>query len=263
MYATWDGSSWNTLTVANGDAFSLALDANGSSHILYRSGAALMYAYAWRTNTVWAIQTVDRTFRNGFGVIALDSRGNPHVAYTDGTTVKYASLTGSTWNIQTVDTYVAGGISEQLSLAIDQNNTPYIMYSIPSSNEDKSTGINYSSVIVKLAVGNNSGWSIENVSLPPPVGAFGNMVLDSTGYPHFTCTQSHFLSAKDMTLVSNLLYVSWNGSVWKTQTIVSKDQVGPGYLALDSLDSPHIVYIRSSSEMMYASWQGLTGAFKA
>jgi hypothetical protein len=85
------------------------------------------------------------------------------------------------------------------------------------------------------------------------------MVLDSKGYPHFICTQNHFLSAQDTTRVSNILYASWNGSAWNTEMAISNVSLANmGFLALDSNDYPHIAYVTSDPELMYASWTGRT-----
>jgi len=139
MYASWTSSGWSTQKIAGGDAFSLVLDANGNPHVLYGIPLGALYYASW-TGTNWASQIVDPN-NTGFGSLALDSAGNPHVAYTDGTTVKYASWTGSNWNIQTVDTS-SEEIPFSLSLALDQNNTPYIMYGYKANYMDNSTGIN-------------------------------------------------------------------------------------------------------------------------
>lgn len=242
MYASWNGSSWNTQTVSQGMAFSLVFDSNDNPHILFKSGWFEPLKYASWTGAKWVTQTVDKNGA-GFGVVALDLSGNPHVAYTDGTTVKYASLVGSNWNIQTVDTYKTGEIPFQLSFSLDRNNTAYIMYGSPSSYVDNNTGIAYSSVIVKLASLKNSSWDIQNVLASSNLGSWGNMVLDSKGYPHLICM-----------LANTLVYASWTGSAWSTKTVISNANLRSMFLALDSQDYPHISYIDQA--LMYIYWTG-------
>jgi hypothetical protein len=266
MYASWNGSSWNTQTIAEGTAFSLVLDAKGNPYILYGAPLGpLMYA-SW-TGTNWTVQTVDGTFSNGFGSVAIDSFGYSHVAYTDGQVLKYASWTGSSWSIQTVDNY--SEIPFQLSLALDSNNAPYIFYdhtiSIPENGvgySGNNLGAYFHIENLKFAVLKNSGWSIQTVA---NASGFGNMILDSKGSPHLI----YEVNYPEITGTNNstLVYASWNGAAWKTQTVVSNASLvvngadaSMGFLYLDSHDYPNIAYIKGtagySGTLMYASWTG-------
>jgi hypothetical protein len=115
---------------------------------------------------------------------------------------------------------------------------------------------------VKLATLENSVWKIQTVPLPPPIGGYSNLVLDSKDYPHFIFALNRFASPpEDMTLLSDLLYASWNGTSWETQTAVSNvslyDGFGIGFLALDSLDYPYISYINSAQVLICAAWTGV------
>jgi len=110
---------------------------------------------------------------------------------------------------------------------------------------------------LKFVVYQNSSWSIQTALASYNLGGFGNMVLDSKGYPHFICRQH--LSVIEDTIV----YASWNGASWTTQAVVSNVQLevniatrGMGFLSLDSHDYPHITYCTSGREVMYASWTG-------
>ena len=207
---------------------------------------------------MWAVETVDGSFSNGYGVVALDSSGNPHVAYTDRETVKYASKVGSYWNIETVDSGLdisLGYTQLGISFALNSHNKPYIMYQTTGLNYiDNKTGLGYSTIDIKLATEKNSRWIIENVSLPPPIRDLGNMVLDSSGQPHFICIQNHYVSAKNQTIVNSILYVSWNDSAWITQPVV-RGSLQMGFLALDLNDNPHFTYT-IDEQQMYASWTG-------
>jgi hypothetical protein len=250
MYANWNGTDWSTQQIAIGRAFSLVLDANDHPHVLYsRSREPLMYASL--TGTSWVSQTVDANGA-GFGMVALDSSGNPHVAYTDGTSIKYAILKGSSWDIQTVATYKPGDLAFGLAFALDKNNNPYIMYS-PSSYADYSQPVGIQAINVTLATYQNSSWKIQPLSLPPPTGDYGNIVVDSKGYLHSFFMQ-HYVSS-DNRIRGTILYASWNGIAWETQTVVSNISLPYSLsLALDSNDYPHISY--STGEPMYASWTG-------
>jgi hypothetical protein len=250
MYANWNGTVWKTQQIAIGSALSLVLDANDHPHILYkRSWNPLMYA-SW-TGSKWNIQTVDPDFftGGGFGIVALDSYGNPHVAYNDGTTIKYAVSNGTEWNIQTVATDESGELPN-LSFALDKNDTPHIMYS-PSSYADYSQDAGIRGKNVTLAIYQNSSWKIQPLSLPTPTGEYGNIVVDSKGSIHSIFTKHRFVSSENKNTLSTILYASWNGTGWDTQTVVSDISLNSMRLALDSRDYPHII-----SNGVYASWTG-------
>jgi hypothetical protein len=257
LYASWNGVGWSIQTVALGTVDSLVLDSNNNPAVLFNGESGLAYA-SW-TGSNWVIQTVDAKDEGSFGIVALDSSDTPHVAYSNGEWVKYASWTGKNWSIQTVCTVpTLYKVPLELSLAIDANNTPYILYGYESTYTEPTTGTNKTTETIKIAVGNSSDWSFQTPALPKPISGYGNMILDSQGYPHFICSQNTVPYT-----VRNLLYVSWDGTTWSKQTVASNVQLqiyGPytnwvsmGFLALDSHDKPHITYTTSSGEVMYAS----------
>jgi hypothetical protein len=130
------------------------------------------------------------------------------------------------------------------------------MYSSPSSFVDSSIG-GARFVNVKLAVWKDSRWNIETVLESSNLGEFGNMVLDSNGHPHFLATQRRYLSAETPTLLSAILYVRWDGSAWKTQTVASdvpSRNFNIGFLALGPDGSPRIVY--KAGGVIYTRWTG-------
>jgi hypothetical protein len=252
VYASWNGLDWSTQAIGVGTPYSLVLDDNNTPHLLYGC-----IAYATFNGTNWVTQHIEN-FGN-FGAIALDSSGKPHVAYTKGKAVKYASQTGSHWDIQTVESLNSEDNApfQRLSIALDQNDTVYVLYGYPSSYEDRNTNTNYSTATIRLAVCKNSRWSIETIPLSPLINGYGNMVLDSKGYPHFICSQLQLPYVYPSR--SNLLYVSWDGAAWNTKSVVSNvplgiDSVNMGFLVLDSHDYPKISYI--ATDLMYASWTG-------
>jgi len=230
MYAGWNSSlgGFSTQRITTGYATDIMLDPQNSPVILCGSGG-LQYV-GWN-GTGWTFQKVDD---GNFGTIALDSTEKPHVGYISGNIVKYASWTGSNWTTQTIDTYsILPSLTPQVYLDIDSTDKPYIMY--------------FMSPDLKLATLENSGWNIQNVSLPDTIGDVGNMVLDSKGFPRFIYL---------VYSVSEIKYASWNGFNWKTETAVSGFPMeNVGFLALDSLDYPHISFV-SGQKLMYAGWTG-------
>ncbi|MEM4734062.1 MAG: hypothetical protein QXD70_06005, partial [Candidatus Bathyarchaeia archaeon] len=260
---SWNGSGWNIQTVAMGtDVYSLLLDVNGKPHILYQyrhvphlGGPLNELMYASWTGRKWGIQYTGIIEANS-ATLALDSLGKPHIAYISEDAVKYARWTGTNWAIETVDTSI--DLQEvfrfRLYFALGLNNKPYIIYTA-SSYFDYSQGVSIRAINVTLATYQNSSWKIQPLPLLPPIGDIGNLVVDSKGSPHFTFTRHHFVSSENKTILSTILYASWNGTSWNMQTVVSNVYLSRiGFLALDSNNYPHISY--SAGESMYASWTG-------
>jgi hypothetical protein len=145
-YADWNGSSWNSQTVfSNVTSISnVALDSNGYPHFTYTRNGPLEYA-SWDGST-WKTQTVDSKpgYNNSglfasegssSGFLVIDQHNNPHTSYwrynyvednSSDVGLTYAYWTGSSWNIQNVDSngtiYGAGPIT------LDSTGNPHIAY---------------------------------------------------------------------------------------------------------------------------------------
>jgi hypothetical protein len=271
MYGSWNGSAWNTQPLPTEIVrfFNFVLDSNNNPHILYTAGVDHRLMYAWWTGSNWTTQTVTKERAIG-GFLALDSAGNPHVAYTvnlplsdypSGVTnniamLKYTSWNGSSWITQTIDSPISH--FSGVYLALNSNNNPHIMYGNETLYFPPDGG--YKSLwTVKFAAWNGSTWNIQTAF--SNLSAYGNMVLDSKGYPHFVCSQDYpsFKSGN-----STLSYASWNGSVWNTQIVVSNAKLGDtAFVALDSYDYPHIDFFNSTSDsLVYAGWTGSVWDFQ-
>lgn len=254
MYASWTGLSWKIQTVVEGDArenthlYNFVLDSNNNPYILYDGVNGLMCA-SW-TGSNWTLQTIDKEGSYG-GFIALDSAGNLHVAYKvnlapsnypQGITkniamLKYANLNGTNWDTQTVDSPMS--YLDGVYLAFDSNNRPHILYGYDNGSASTS---------VKYTMWNGSSWNTKIIL--PNVLLYGNMALDSKGYPDFIYEKNY---------LNTLVYASWNGSACNTQTIASNANPGMpiGFLTLDTYNYPHIDFFNESSQsLIYARWTG-------
>ncbi len=256
MYASWNGSEWIIENVTQGGGIiDLALDSNNNPHIVFNNDGRLMYASLNATD--WNMQIVDEGFSAS---LALDSDDNPHIAYLNGEhSLKYARWTETGWHIQTIDSSQL--FLNTLSLELDSNNNPHILYGYDSP------GPKSRLTVVKYATHSSSGWNIQAVVSDAAGGGFGNIALDSNGYPHFTYILPRINRAFGQTeytnLNTNLTYVSWNGSGWNTQEVASNISWHnrAGCLALDSNDYPHIVYYNLTSGgysgvLKYSRWTG-------
>ena len=93
-------------------------------------------------------------------------------------------------------------------------------------------------------------WSVQTVD--ENAAGYGNgynpIVVDSNNTAHIAYTRyvngTYFV-----------MYASWNGSGWSTQT-VAEGFDDAFSLVLDASDNPHILYSRPFKPLMYASWTG-------
>jgi hypothetical protein len=258
VYASWTGSSWNIQTIIKGDEgsnihlYNFVLTSNNNPYILFDNdvnGGLLLW-----NGSNGRMQTVDKEGSTG-GFLGLDALGNLHVAYKanlpasevpsgvvtdDVSALKYASWNGSSWIAQTVESPIS--YSDNVYLAFDSNNNPLIMYGNETS--FLSNGASLSSV--KFATWNGTVWNTQTVISNSTI--FGNMVLDSKGYPHFIYRQY---------ANNTLSYASWNGSTW-SMTVVSNAHffdINAGFLALDRYDYPQVDFVVNNS-LRYAKWTG-------
>lgn len=256
-YASWNGSAWETQTLESGEFPSLVLDSFNNPSICYiysTQRSSYLKCTSW-TGSNWNNQTVDLSyvgsFSSGINSLAMDSNNNPHIIYSEqsdlNTTLKYASWTGSNWSIQTIDSESPSSDFYGASISLDSNNYPHVVYG--EGNMIYGTAFNNESN-VKYAEWNGQSWNIQTVFLN--VSSFGNVALDSMGYPHFTYIVG-----------SSLKYASWDGSTWSTQNVDSNHLISDSsFLALDRQNNPHISYYEDpnlgsdSGNLMYAHWIG-------
>ena len=124
--------SWQVTTLesrdASNDVTSLAYDPDGNAGISYRTtprrGGSLKFAK--RTASGWTLQTV-ATAGARYSSLAYDGDGNPAIAFSDDVngdnsldTLKLARFNGSTWDVEIVETGVAGyGVLASLEFGDD------------------------------------------------------------------------------------------------------------------------------------------------
>jgi hypothetical protein len=208
---------------------SLAVDTYGIPHISYFDATNSDLKYATWTGSDWKVETVDSDGYVGTDTaIAVDSQGHPHISYrainssTNWNDLKYASWTGSSWEIETLDT--AYSTAFYTSLAIDRDDRPHISYYE-----------GWSGYKIRHATSNGSAWNIDTVDYVSGTITRTSLALDSLGYPHI----AYYDGVPDYTLKHSW----WDGSEWRNETL-SGTRYACGYasLALDASDTAHIAY---------------------
>jgi hypothetical protein len=192
-YAYWDGSSWQTQSIALPTkllAFytSISLDLNDKPSITYYevdgpSGEQVAHLrVVTRRENVWELVTADQTYGAGkFNSIAHDSLGRPHIAYAaviyEHSSLRYAHWDGTNWNNEILEgAGVPGTYRQAVMLILDKHDIPHIAYS----------DLNHS--IVRYATKVAGKWQMETVDSVGKVGYpdRNGIALDEDGTPYIS-----------------------------------------------------------------------------
>jgi hypothetical protein len=175
--------------------------------------------------------------------IAIDKAGRPHIAYlAEPNELRYASWTGSSWQLEKVDTWSIMG--EQAALALDSHDSPHIVY------------FDWDLKDLKYAYKNGTTWDIEVVDEYGDVGYNPSIAIDSFDRPHVSFYNDTGIIAR-----CRLKYAIRSGNSWHTETVVSCGDYDYGEsdtsLKLNAENLPRIAY-HASDYLSYASWNGST-----
>ncbi|MBI5000316.1 MAG: hypothetical protein HZB92_02155 [Euryarchaeota archaeon] len=144
-YALFDGRSWRNSTIGTGcdvGRTSMVLDSSENPLICYYDKGNTSLNYVSFNGTTWAHETIDSAWDVGDHCsLALDSGNEPRIAYylrstssefvderhkEDPADIKCAYRSNSTWRTEFVEG--ANSFTESIALALDRNDTPYIVH---------------------------------------------------------------------------------------------------------------------------------------
>ena len=146
----WEHEVLSDMDALNGDALSLAIDADGHAHLTANSSGPLGPLYATNASGDWVRTTLapdggsEQTV--ALGALALDSQGQPHVALSaaNPTTVRHRHFDGAAW--QSEDLYDANSLPpgttdspQAASIAIGTSDRPAIVFLDQFSQSSKRT----------------------------------------------------------------------------------------------------------------------------
>jgi hypothetical protein len=108
LYSKWNGSSWATISVINGDSNnkdmpSAIFDSNGNMHLAVGSGTGYVLYSKFSSGAWSAWENIAIAIHCS---IAVDGSNIPHVAYkTSASAIGYSNRTTGTWVAETVYNY--------------------------------------------------------------------------------------------------------------------------------------------------------------
>jgi hypothetical protein len=210
-YAHWNGSAWEKETlqiIAKEIAFytSISVDEKDSPRISYYEywGAGDNYELHLRTASwngkFWGVKTIDTTPGSGkFNSLVTDSTGKVHVAYAnvraENAGLRYAVLKGKNWDVTVLEGVTAPHPVFSVSLALDKNDVPHIVYTDLTDNT------------VKYATLKTGTWEIQPVDklLEPAYPDRNGIAIDSEGNPYL----SYFDAGSGILRIAHLRNKSW------------------------------------------------------
>ncbi len=238
VYAVLGDAGWERTTIPMvghaGSHNTLLLDANGAAHISTLQYAQGLY-YATNRGGAWAAMPV--AVEDPVGdrhALALDADDRPYLLYTQPSVeeLRWAVKDGDTWATSLVADLSGLPLYElELAAAIGPNGVPWIAYVDEPGNA--------------LIVGTRPGgaWSLE-----PITTAGGDLAL---AVGHDNRPQLIMIQGRQ------LVYWTQQGGVWRSEVISPAGvDIYSAYLALDSEDTPYVVYWASDGSMVKAVRQG-------
>lgn len=219
------------------------VDQAGHVHIIH--GGPYLY-HTWYDGSGWQTETVDPTVSNHFDVSSvLDEDGQLHVSYilTEQDAVKYAYQGPHGWQIRTVD--VQPDDTQYMiytSLALDGQGRPHIAYWNAYQGE------------LWYAYQDAVGWHRQVAASSGDACRGISLDLDSGDKPHI----GYMFSGWD----EALRYVRLGADGWQEETVSAQGNLwvgSPGWLALDSIDRPHVSYRDGNQDALLYAYRDASG----
>jgi hypothetical protein len=235
---------------ANAEGFtSLALRPDGNPGISFFDFDRSAVKYAEKNNSIWSQYAVESGFLDGaITSLAIDDQDNIYLAYVEKISatqsqIRYAENI-TTWQTYTVAT--TGWISAAdedwrspgLSLALDSNQKPHIVYNTLSS-----SGVG-ELLDVRYASKSGASWSSQDLFLNGFIFPFG-LTFNQDNQPHF-------FYSKGGDLINNVFsHTYYDGTDWLTEELDDDGNlVGFGAAGIsDSEGNLHSAYLSLNSSL--------------
>ena len=260
MYTRWDGVSWTTPVMVDGNPAikeydvgkysSIAVDKNGQVHISYFDDRYENLRYATGSGNSWDTKVIDEGgYPNfaygGFTSIVLDSEGNPYISYQDW--VNYNLLIASPsigGSCSAPGCRVCGESGNWQCRIVDSNGATGLYTSIGlSGGELRISYYNASQGDLMYAESSNGrSWSIDVLASSGDTGQFTSLATDNNGYPGI----SYYSWSSGL-----LSFIRWTGDGWSNSGIVYAGELLPtGSLGISRFDVPYVSYFNDLGDQL-------------
>lgn len=248
-YKYWDGSQWSTLggsanVSKSGNSWfpTLRLDSMDYPHIAWNTSNNTKAAYTYWDGSQWAVLNGSKYLSIPRDVsrvqMELDSSDHPHITYRSWPErqIYYRYWNGTQWRV--LGSEKISNISydcDSPSLALNSTNRPYITFHARTT---------YYGNRIYCKYWNGSSW--QYLRNPPyGLGTISSLWPPSpikVGTDNIAQVISKSSSSK------SIYYRKWNGSGWTVGTVPqpSTNYVSSPQIVLDSLNNPHISWLRDS-----------------
>lgn len=242
----YNGSLWVNVGNAGFSAgligdIKITLDASGTPFVVFNDGAnngTTVMKYNG-SNWIYVGTAGFSSVSVAFPDIAIDPSGVLYTSYVTGSMIDVKKFNGTSW-ISLVNLGITSGFSKNVSLAIDNNNTPYLAYK-DYVNGGKCSVMKYiNNVWVNVGVAGFSPGTVNRIDI----------AIDNNGTPYILFD---YMGAATV--------MKYNGLAWVTVGSVGfiAGSSSSGYnIEIDNTGMPCVVYNRVVAKFNGTSWINLS-----
>lgn len=261
MYTRWDGVSWTTPLMVDGNPpdkgydvgkySSIAIDKSNLAHISYMDEKYDGLKYAYDTGSGWEVEDIDTqqapNFRyGGFTSLVLDSLGNPYISYQDWQNYSLMIASPAIGGACTAPGCRACGPAGGWQCRIVDNVDATGLYTSLGLNSGGDLMISYYDVtngdLHYAESANGRTWSTDVIFASGDAGLYTSLAVDGNGYPGI----SYYTASNGL-----LAFIRWTGSQWSNSGIVYAGDLGAySSLAISKFNVPYVSFFNDIGDQL-------------
>lgn len=238
--ATYDGDNWSFRNFESDSVFMKSLDIDGLNlpHVVYNDDGHLHYAWydeQWERHALGIHTAPPATSSISFELVGLQGYVAFLTIHPDNNTIfKLKYTTGSEYDweeSQILDTYDRmefGGTEANVSMVIDNNDNPHIIYFYPPTDN------------LKYAYFDGTEWHMEAIEVGNNMGRYNSLDIDDYGNLHVSCVATD----------GSLAYLFYDGTEWYVNHIEKTITAQFTSIDVDYTGTVHISYIEGDTDVL-------------